>query len=300
MYVSHERAWLGHCPEGAMPRLQRKSFATPDQIRAFPSGHYDVIQLDDIAVGRFALQPGWRWSKDVAPVVRTRSCQNRHIGYAVAGSLQVTMDDGTQLVIGAGDAYEIPPGHDVLVIGEQPWESVEFTSADTFGLPPEAPGDRVLATALFSDVVDSTAMLERLGDRAWTRLLDEHNARIRAAIDRFSGREIVFTGDGFLALFDGASKAVHAGALMDPAVAELGIRVRVGIHTSEVQVVGGQPRGVGVHAAARFAALAGPGEVFVSGTTRDLLDGSGLSLECRGEYELKGLTGARTVFALQR
>jgi len=283
-----------------MPRLQRKSFATPDEVRKFPSGHFDIVLLDDIAVGRFKLEPGWRWSKDVAPVVRTSSCQIRHIGCAISGTLQVTMDDGEQLVIRAGDGYEIPPGHDVLVLGDEPWDSIEFTSAHTFGVAPGGPTGRVLATVLFSDVVGSTATLERLGDHAWTEVLDEHNARIRGAIDRFGGREVVSMGDGFLALFDGASKAVHAGALMDPAVAELGIRVRVGIHTSEVELVGGQPRGVGVHAAARFAALAGPGDVFVSGTTRDLLDGSGLSLDYRGEYELKGLTGARTIFALQR
>jgi len=124
--------------------------------------------------------------------------------------------------------------------------------------------------------------------------------RIRAAIDRFRGREVTSTGDGFLALFDSASRAVRAGALMDPAVAELGIRVRVGLHTSEVEIVGGQPRGVGVHAAARVAALAGPGEVLLSGTTRDLLDGSGLILESRGEHELKGLSGVRSIFALRR
>jgi class 3 adenylate cyclase len=124
--------------------------------------------------------------------------------------------------------------------------------------------------------------------------------RIRAAIDRFRGREFAATGDGFLALFDGAAKAVRAGALMDPAVADLGIRVRVGLHTSEVEIVGGQARGVGVHAAARVAALAGPGEVLVSGTTRELLDGSGLALEPRGEHELKGLSGARAIFALRR
>ncbi|MCW5893088.1 MAG: hypothetical protein KIT14_21445 [bacterium] len=283
-----------------MPRPQRKSFAAPDEVRAFPSGRVEVARLDDVAVGRFVLSPGWRWSKDVAPVVRTPSCRNRHVGYAISGSIRVTMDDGTEIVIQKGDAYAIPPGHDVLVFGDEPWESIEFTSAHTFGVGPEGLGERVLATVLFSDVVGSTAMLQRLGDSAWTNVLDEHNARIRAAIDRFGGREIVSTGDGFLALFDGASRAVRAGALMDPAVADLGMRVRVGIHTTEVELVGGQPRGVGVHTAARCAALAGPGDVFVSATTRELLDGSGLALECRGEYELKGLPGARTIFALQR
>ena len=283
-----------------MPRLQRKSFATPDQVRTFPSGHVDVIRLDEVTIGRFALQPGWRWSKDVKPVVGGRSCQLRHIGYAISGSLLVTMDDGTELVIEGGDGYEIPPGHEVLVLGPEPWESLEFASAHTFGLSPEEFGERVLGTVLFSDIVDSTATLSRLGDYAWTSVLHEHNVRIRAAIDRFRGREIETTGDGFLALFDGAAKAVRAAALMDPGMAELGIRVRVGIHTSDVQIVGGHPRGVGVVAAARVAALAGPGEVLVSGTTRDLLDGSGLHLESRGEHELKGLSGPRTIFALQR
>lgn len=283
-----------------MPRLQCKSFATPDEVRNFPTGRVEIILLDEIAIGRMRLRPGWRWSKDVAPVVCTPSCQNRHIGYAMSGTLEVTMDDGTRLIIRAGEGYEIPPGHDVEVIGDGAWESVEFASAHTFGLGPEQLGDRVLATVLFSDIVGSTQILERLGDHAWANVLREHNERIRAAIDRFRGREMGSTGDGFLALFDGAAKAVRAGALMDPAVAELGIRVRVGLHTTEVEIVGGQPRGVGVHTAARVAALAGPGEVLVSATTRDLLDGSGFSLEPRGEYELKGLSGARTVYALQR
>lgn len=284
----------------SVPRLQRKNFATPDQVREFLTGRLELVTLDELAVGRFVLRPGWRWSKDVAPIAGTRSCQHRHVGYTISGSLEVRMDDGTKLVIGAGDAYEIPPGHDAWVPGDEPWDSVEFSSAHAFGLSPDELGERVLATILFSDIVDSTALLERLGDHAWAGLLHEHNVRIRAAIDRFRGREIGSAGDGFLALFDGAARAVRAAAAMDPAVADLGLRVRVGIHTSEVEIVGGQARGVGVHAAARVASLAGPGDVLVSGTTRDLLDGSGLSLESRGEHELKGLSGARPIFALRR
>lgn len=283
-----------------MPRLQRKSFATADEVRSYPRGRVEVVLLDDTAIGRFRMQPGWQWSEDLKPIVHTSSCQNRHVGYAMSGTLQVTMEDGTELIIRAGDAYEIPPGHDVCVIGDEHWESIEFASAYTFGLAPEEIGERVLATVLFSDIVDSTRMLERLGDHAWASVLREHNERIRAAIDRYRGREMAATGDGFLAIFDGAAKAVRAGALMDPAVVDLGLRVRVGLHTSEIEIVGGQPRGVGVHAAARVAALAGPGEVLVSGTTRELLDGSGLALEPRGEHELKGLSGLRPVFALRR
>lgn len=283
-----------------MPRLQRKSFATPDQVRQFPAGRCDIVTLDEMSVGRFVFQPGWRWSKDVAPVAGTRSCQFRHLGYTISGSLEVHMDDGTTLTIGPGEAYEIPPGHDAWVVGDEAWYSVEFASAHAYGVPPENLGERVLATILFSDIVGSTATLERVGDHAWAQLMHEHNARIRAAIDRHGGREIDATGDGFLALFNGAAKAVYAAALMDASVVELGIRVRVGIHTGEVEVGGGKARGLAVHAAARVAALAGPGEVLVSAMTHDLLDGSTLSFESRGAHELKGLSGPRQIFALKR
>ena len=260
----------------------------------------EVATLAEVATGRFVLHPGWRWPRASGPAAGPRSCQHRHIGYAVSGSIRVTMDDGTELIIGPGDAYEIPPGHEACVIGDTLWESIEFASAHTFGQAPEEIGERFLATVLFSDIVGSTAMLEKVGDHAWAGVIREHNTRIRAVIDRFRGREISSTGDGFLALFDGAAKAVRAAALMDPAVADLGIRVRVGLHTSEVEFAGGQPRGVGVHAAARVAALAGAGQVLVSATTHDLLDGSGLTLEPHGEHELKGLSGARAIFAYRR
>ena len=283
-----------------MPRLQRKSFATPDQVREFASGRIELVRLDEMEIGRFVLRPGWHWAKDVAPIAGTRSCELRHVGYVIAGSIEVRMDDGTVLVIGKGDAYEIPPGHDVRVVGDESFDAVEFNSAQAFGLSPDELGERVLATILFSDIVGSTAMLSRLGDRAWMQLLHEHNLRIRAAIDRYRGREIGSAGDGFLALFDGAAKAVRAAERMDPSMADLGIRVRVGVHTGEVEIRGGQARGVAVHAAARVAALAGPGEVLVSGTTRDLLDGSDVAFDARGEHELKGLRGARAIFALRR
>jgi len=283
-----------------MPHLQRKGFRSPDQVRAFPFWRLNVVTLGEMAIGRFVMQPGWRWSKDVAPIRGTRLCQLRHMGYTLSGSLHVRMEDGTELTIGPDDAYEIPPGHDAWVVGDEPWDSVEFASAHAYGLSPHEMGERVLATIVFSDICDSTATLARIGDAEWTRVLREHNQRIRTVIDRFRGREIATLGDGFLALFDGAGKAVLAAAAMEPAVADLGIHVRAGVHTGEVAIVGGQARGVAVHAAARVAALAGPGEVLASGTTHDLLDGSGLSFEFRGAHELKGLSGARPIFALVR
>jgi len=283
-----------------MPRLQRKGFGGPDEVRRFPNGVVEIVMLDEIAVSRFVFQPGWVWAKDVGPIAGTDTCQHRHVGYTLSGSLTVRMTDGTTLNIGPGDAYEIPPGHLASVEGDVPWESVEFTSGHAFGKSRDDLGERVLATIVFSDICDSTAVLARVGDAEWTRIVREHNERIRTVIDRFRGHELATLGDGFLALFDGAAKAVMAAAAMHPAVADLGIGVRAGVHTGEVAIVGGQARGVAVHAAARVAALAGPGEVLASGTTHDLLDGSGLAFDFRGAHELKGLTGARPIFALTR
>jgi class 3 adenylate cyclase len=283
-----------------VPRLQRKSFSKPDQVRKYPHGRIEVVNLDETTVGRFIHEPGWRWSVDVAPIVGQTWCQHRHVGYVISGVLHAVTEDGTTLQIGPGDAYEIPPGHDAWVVGDEGWETVEFTSARTFGQAEDERAERILATLMFTDIVGSTAKLEQVGDHAWQRIVLEHNDRIRAAIDGFRGRELNTTGDGFLVMFDGAARAVRCAATIDPAVADLGIRVRVGVHTGEIELVGGQARGVAVHAAARVAALAGPGEVLLSGTTRDLLDGSGLVFEDRGRVELKGLSGERPIFALGR
>jgi len=281
-----------------MPRLQRKSFDKPDGARALGAGLIELVELDEITVGRARLDPGWRWSKDVRPVVGTTSCQVRHVAYAISGVLHVVMDDGTELDIVAGDVHEIPPGHDAWVVGDESYVSVEWANSGRYGEAPDELGDRVLATILFTDIVGSTATLERLGDTRWRRILIEHNARMRGQLDRFRGREVATTGDGMLALFDSPVRAVTCAARMGPAVADLGITIRTGLHTGEVELVAGNPRGLAVHAAARIAALAGPGEVLVSGTTKDLLEGAGLAFEDRGAHELKGLTTPRQVFAL--
>ena len=283
-----------------VPRLQHKSFSSPDQVRKFTLGRIDIVNLDETTIGRFIWEPGWRWSEVVKPVVDTPTCVNRHLGYVIGGHLHVVMVDGTELDIVAGDAYEIPPGHDAWVVGDSAFDAVEFASARNFGLAPDEEDERTLATILFTDIVDSTATLARLGDTAWRRVLLDHNDLLRSELDRFRGREIVTTGDGFLALFDGAARAVRCAAEMTDAVRRLGVEIRAGLHTGEVTVAGGNARGVAVHAAARVAALAGPGEVLVSATTRDLLDGSGLRFEDRGPHEFKGLEGVRQVYALAR
>jgi class 3 adenylate cyclase len=283
-----------------MSRLQRRSFDRPDVVRDLGAGTMTVINLDETAIGRMKLEPGWRWSKDVGPKMQTATCQVRHLGYTISGHLHVTLEDGAEMDIRQGDAYEIPPGHDGWVVGDVPWETVEFASARVFGARDEETGQHALGTILMTDIVGSTAMLERIGDTKWHALLLTHNERLRAQIDRHGGREIRTTGDGFQALFGSAGRGVRCAAAMVDEVADLGIQVRVGMHTGEVELAAGNLHGIAVHAAARVMALAGAGEVLVSSVTRDLLDGSGFVFEERGSHELKGLTGARPVFALVR
>ena len=174
--------------------------------------------------------------------------------------------------------------------------TLEWTSAHIVGVGAQGTIERVLATVLFTDIVDSTATLGRIGDEAWRELLNEHNRRLRDQLNRHRGREIDTTGDGFLAVFDSASRAVACGLAMVSAAREMGISIRVGVHTGEVEFVGGDARGVAVHAAARVLSRAGPDEVLVSSTTRDLLEGSGLTLEDAGTHDLKGLSGSRSLY----
>ena len=134
---------------------------------------------------------------------------------------------------------------------------------------------RILASILFTDIVDSTATAQRLGDGGWLDAVAAHNERVQFVLHRYSGRLVKTTGDGILALFDGAERAVRAAAALHDAVASLQMQPRAGIHTGKVELVPGDVRGVAVHAAARVMAIAGPGETLVSGTTRDLLDVTG-------------------------
>ncbi|MFL5726964.1 MAG: adenylate/guanylate cyclase domain-containing protein [Chloroflexota bacterium] len=257
-----------------------------------------VVHLGEVAVGHAIWEPGWRWSVDLQPIAGTPTCENHHLGYALSGALEVRTDAGEELVIRGGSAYEIPPGHDAWVVGDEPFVTVEWTSSRLVGIAPEGPAERVLATVLFTDIVDSTATLGRLGDRAWRELLLDHNARLRQVINAFRGREIATTGDGFLIVFDGATNAVRCGAEMVRAARAVGVQIRVGVHTGEVEFIDDNARGVAVHAAARVLAIAGPDEVLVSDTTRDLVEGSGLAFDDAGRHALKGLSGERQLYRL--
>lgn len=281
-----------------MPRLQYKSFSTPDEIRTFPSGRAEIVTLDESVIGRAVYEPGWRWSTAMPSIAGTAHCQLHHLGYSISGVMHVVMAGGEAIDIPPASVYEIPPGHDAWVVGDDPWVTVEWTSARIFGVTPGGPGEGTLVTVLFTDIVDSTATLQKIGDAAWRDRLLVHNARLRDDLNTFRGREVKTTGDGFLAVFDGATRAVHCGAAMARSAHKVGLPIRVGIHTGEVEFVGDDARGLAVHAAARVMSLAGPDEVLVSATTFNLLEGSGLALEEAGSHEMKGLPGIRKVFRL--
>jgi class 3 adenylate cyclase len=282
-----------------MPRLQAKNFATPDNIRSMPRMTIETVGLDEARVGRCAFEPGWRWSTDVAPLVGTSSCQVRHVGYTLSGALRIVMDGGQALEIEAGSVFEIPPGHDKWVIGDEPWVSLDWgASGRAMEATLEEASNRSLATVMFTDIVASTATLERIGDAAWHDLLVAHNARLRVELSVFRGREVKTTGDGFLAVFDSATRAVNCAAAMIRSAKAMDLPIRVGVNTGEVEFVGDDVRGIAVHAAARMLDHARPNEVLISTTTRDLLEGAPLTLEDAGTYELKGLTGARQLFRL--
>jgi class 3 adenylate cyclase len=158
--------------------------------------------------------------------------------------------------------------------------------------------DRMLATVLFTDICDSTRQAAEMGDSGWRSLLERHDALFRHALDRHRGREVKRTGDGFLATFDGPARAIRCAASVAEAMGSLGIQVRAGLHTGELEVMDGDLGGLAVHIAARVLDRASPSEVLVSGTVKDLVVGSGIGFEDRGEHELRGVPGEWRLYAV--
>jgi len=198
-----------------------------------------------------------------------------------------------------GAKYVELPGRNVFHLVEPDWrasfqEIAEFLTDQGADLV----DDRVLATVLFTDIVDSTRRAAEMGDRDWHALLDAHDAVVRSQLSRFRGREVNTSGDGFLAMFDGPQRAIRCAMAIRDAVQALGIEVRAGLHTGECEVRGDDIGGIAVHIGARVSALAGPNDVLVSSTLRDLVIGSGLEFDERGNHELKGVPGEWRLFAV--
>ena len=193
---------------------------------------------------------------------------------------------------------ELPGNESVMYFGDTDAvadEVEEFLTGSRHA--PEA--DRVLATVLFTDIVGSTEHATELGDRRWRDLLDSHDETVRRQLERFRGREVNTVGDGFLATFDGPGRAILCACAIRDAVRALGLEVRAGLHTGEVELRGEDVAGVAVHIGARVAASAGAGEVLVSGAVPPLVAGSGICFEDRGERELKGIPDTWRLYAVE-
>ncbi|OBK74826.1 adenylate/guanylate cyclase domain-containing protein [Mycobacterium sp. 1274761.0] len=199
-----------------------------------------------------------------------------------------------------GAKYVEIPGRNMDHFVEPHWRT-SFQEIAKFltGEQPDVVDDRVLATVLFTDIVDSTRRAADMGDRDWHAMLDAHDAIVRSQLARFRGREVNTSGDGFLATFDGPQRAIRCAMAIRDAVQALGIEVRAGLHTGECEVRGDDIGGIAVHIGARVSALAGANEVLVSSTLRDLVIGSGLEFEERGAHALKGVPGEWRLFAVE-
>jgi class 3 adenylate cyclase len=219
--------------------------------------------------------------------------------------LHHTNDPFTTPAMGRAVADHVPgakyvelPGRNVFHFVE-PWrQSFQEIAEFLTGHQADVADDRVLATVLFTDIVESTRRAAEMGDRDWHALLDAHDAVVRAQLTRFRGREVNTSGDGFLAMFDGPQRAIRCAMAIRDAVQALGIEVRAGLHTGECEVRGDDIGGIAVHIGARVSALAGPNDVLVSSTLRDLVIGSGLEFEDRGAHTLKGVPSEWRLFAV--
>ena len=280
-----------------MTRLARSSLNKPEVRRSLGRGVGALARAGALTVGRALLEPGWRWSEDVRPVVGTGSCMAHHLHVLLAGRFAVRLDDGEEAIFEAGDVFDTPPGHDTWVVGDEPVDLLDISgNVADFGLP--AMTSRVVSTLLMTDIVGSTETLARVGDQAWKQILADHDRLVRSELRRSRGREIATTGDGFLAEFESAAAALECALRIRGAVDTIAIRARLGVHTGEVERVDGDVRGLAVHTVARVMSMAGPSEILATTTTRLLSTGATFRFESRGEHALKGLPAGVELYAV--
>ncbi len=305
--VRDETCRWGFLPEEmeALIHLCEEHWGEPVMAEIFaPSMVHDAAYLERFARRlRMAASPG----AAIGYIRMNLGVDVRAILPAIRVPTLVLHRVGDRLIgIGAGRdlAARIPGARFVALAGEDhlPWigdieplvgEIEEFLT----GVRRGAENDRVLATILFTDIVSSTRRASEMGDRSWRELLDAHDDIARRLVERFQGRVVKFTGDGLLATFDGPARAVRCAASVRDAVTELGIDVRAGLHTGEIEVRGADIGGIAVHIAQRICAVAGSREIVTSSTVRDLAAGSGLAFADRGVQSLRGVADEWRVFA---
>jgi class 3 adenylate cyclase len=272
-----------------MSRVEVRDLGEPEAVVDYPLGATYQVRLAQTVISRHVLQPGWSWEEHAQPSAGTPSCKLYHRGVVLSGQMGIRTDEGEELVIGPNQVFDLPPGHVTWVEGEDVLEMVDW--AGGAGFDPQPGGEaRVMATILFTDIVDSTPLARDAGDASWKRTVAMHDDVVRSVLAGFGGREVETAGDSFLVVFDSAEGAIRCGLALVEALAAIHLPIRVGIHSGEVVRSGDHVRGLAVHTAARILAQSGTGEVLVSGTTRDLAEGaSGLTFESRGRHRLKGL-----------
>ena len=234
--------------------------------------------------------------RDLLPAVRVPTLVLQHADDEASPAIQ-----GRYIAANIpGAQYVEYPGRNLYLFVEPDWRRcVDEISEFLTGTPLAAEDDdRMLATVLFTDIVDSTTRAASMGDRDWRALLDAHDAVVRAQLARFRGREVSTAGDSFFATFDGPQRAIRCAVQIREALRPLDIQVRAGLHTGECEVRGDDVAGLAVHIGARVSSLAGAGEILVSGTLRDLVVGSGLEFDDRGSHQLKGVPGEWRLYAV--
>jgi class 3 adenylate cyclase/alpha-beta hydrolase superfamily lysophospholipase len=232
--------------------------------------------------------------RDVLPTIRVPT-----IVVHARGDRMVPIQRGREVAsLIPGARFIERPGDDAYGWIDPSW----LTDVEEFltGRRSAPPADRVLATVLFTDIVDSTSELSRIGDSGWRARLEDHDRLIRAALGHWRGREIKTSGDGFLATFDGPARAVRCAAEIVDSVATLGLEVRTGLHTGECELLGDDVAGIAVHIASRVMHEAASGEVLASRTVKDLVVGSGLRFADRGDHALRGVADPWRLYALER
>jgi len=268
-----------------LERLAPNEANDPAIVRAFAA--YER-QSASPGTGRAMLQALYEGDvRRVLPAIRVPTLVIAH-----ARSARIPVEHSRYLAehIEGATYLELPGNENLPWAGDQARLVAEIQEYLTGNRPREEP-DRVLGTVLFTDIVGSTRRASELGDQRWRSLLEAHDRAARTELERFRGREIDTTGDGFLAMFDGPARAIRCAAAIREAVAALGLEIRAGLHTGEVELAGDNIKGIAVHIGARVAALAGAGEILVSTTVKDLVIGSNIAFEDRGVHELKGVPG---------
>lgn len=281
-----------------MTDVHVRNFANPDEVIEDSLVRSEAITMAGVTITHDIHQPGWRWSVNLRPKLGVDSCQTRHVGVALTGKLHVILDDGTEFDVEAGEVYHIPPGHDGWVIGDEPFENVEWIGSRRWLTPLGELAGRVLSTLVFTDIVDSTGTAQRMGDSAWREILGAYEARVQDTLNFYRGSEVKKTGDGVLATFDSAARAVRCAVELRAIGSGFGLETRSSIHTGEVVFTMDDIHGIVVHEAARMLSFADPGEIIVSSTTRELSRDEGIKFLDRGEHQLRGVEGLHHLYSV--